>query len=95
MRSRFDKDFSTSELGRLLMRNSTFQYRNFRQVLLRSFYTFGDSCCYFTCLTKAPTNDTFFITYYNDSRKSKCSTTLCDLGYTVDSNQSVLQLYIV
>ena len=95
MRSRLNEYLSTTELSRLLMRNRTFQYRYFSQILLCSFNTFGNSGSYFAGFTKAPTDDTFFISYYHNSRETKSSTTFGYFGYTINSNQSVFQFYIV
>ena len=71
------------------MRHSTIQNGNFHQILLGCFHAFGNGCCYFSSLTKSPTNDTITITNYNNGSESKRSTTLSYLGNTIDSNQSV------
>ena len=95
MRSRFNEYLSSTKLSGLFVRNRTFQYGNLNQVLLCRFNTLGNSSSHFTSLTKTPTDDTFFISYYHNSRKTKSSTTFGHFGHTINSNQSVFQLYIV
>ena len=95
MRSRFDEHFSTTEFSRLFVGYSTLQNRHLRKVLLCRLNTFGNGSSNFTSLTKAPTDNTFFVTYYNNSREAKSSTTFGYLSHTIDSNQSVFQFYIV
>ena len=95
MRSRFDEHFCTTKLSSLFVRNSTFQNRHLCQILLSRFNTFSNSCGYFTCFTKTPTDDTFFITYNHNCRETKSSTTFGYFGYTINSNQTVFQFYIV
>ena len=73
----------------------TFQYRHSCQVFLCRFNTFGNSSGYFTSFTKAPTDDAFFVSYYHNSRETKSSTTFGYFGYTINSNQTVFQFYIV
>ncbi len=94
-RSRFDENLCTAELSSLFMRNSTFQYRDTSKVLLGCLYTFGDGSSHFTSLTKAPADNTIFITNYHNGREGKRSTTLGHLGNTIDSNKSIFQLDIV
>ena len=94
MRSRLDENLSPTKLGRLFMRNCSLQYRDTRQVFLSSFNSFGNGSCYFTSFTQSPTDDTFFISYYHNSRKAECSTTFGYLGHTIDSHQSIFEFYI-
>ena len=95
MRSWLNKHLSTAKPCRLFVGDSTFQDRNFRQVLLGSLYTFGNGCGHFTGFTQSPADNAFFITNYNNSCKSKSSTTLRNLSYAIDGNQSIFQLYVV
>src|SRR5574344_1612697 len=76
------------------MRNSTIQYRNLYEIFLCSFNALRDSSCYFTCFSQAITDETFTVTYNDDSSESECTTTFCNLCHTVDSNQAILQFYI-
>ncbi|EJF10848.1 hypothetical protein O71_06637 [Pontibacter sp. BAB1700] len=68
------------------MWNSVMVKRNFNQVLFCIVYTFSNSVSYFVCFTKAVSNNTITITYYNDGSKAKSSTTFYNFSYTIDRN---------
>ena len=95
VRSRLHEHLSTAEAYLNLMRDSTLQHGNTYEVLLCSFYTLGNSSSYLTGLTKAPTDNTVLITYYNDCSECESASTFCYLGNTVDSNESIFQLDVV
>ena len=77
------------------MRYSTLEYRNLYQVLLSSFSTLCDSSSNLTCLTKAVADHAITVTYNDDSSECESTTTLCNLSYTVDSNQAILKYFFV
>jgi len=77
------------------MRNSALEHRNLNEVLLSSLYTLGDSCGNFTGLTKTVADNALAVTNNDDSSECECTTTLCNLGYTVDSHEAVLQISVI
>ena len=94
-RSGLDIYESSTEFCQLIVRDSTFEHRNFHEIFLSSFHAFGDSRGYFARLTQAPAYDTGFVTYHNNCRKAESTTTLGHFRYTVDSNQTVFQLNVI
>ncbi len=83
-----------TEFSLLLMRYSSIQNGHFYQIFLSSLYTFSNSCRNFTGFSKSPSNDTVSIAHHNNSSKGEGSTTFRYFGNTIDSNQSVFQLYV-
>ena len=94
-RSGEDKHLSTAEASSLFVRNSTFDDGHLHKVLLGSFNTLSNSGSNFASLTKTVTDNTLTITNYYDSSESESATTLSNLGYTIDSNESIFQFFIV
>ena len=86
---------STTETYLNLMGNSALEDGNTYQVLLGSLNALSDGCSYFTCLTKAVTDDTITITYYYDSSECESTATLGYLRNAVDCDESVLQLDVI
>ena len=89
-RSREDDNLSTAEASALLVRYSTFDNRHLHQVFLGSFYAFGDGGSNFASLTQTVTDNALAVTDNNDCCKSESTTTLGDLNYSIDSNESIL-----
>ena len=76
------------------MRNCTFQYRNLYEILLSGLCTLRDCCCNLTGLAQAPSDYAITVTYNDNSSECKGATTFGNLGYTVDSNQTVFQFNV-
>src|SRR5574344_410094 len=92
--SRFHENESTAIFSFLLMRDSTFQYRDFNKVLFSIVNAFSDSGGNFLRFSQAVANDTVFVTNDNDSGEAKGSTTFCYFRYSIHSNQSIFKFDI-
>ena len=76
------------------MGNSTFQHGNLHEVLLGGIGTLLNGSGYLTGLSKTPTDHTLTVTYDHDGCKRESTSTLRNLGHTVDGNQTVFKLYV-
>ena len=76
------------------MRDGGVDYRNLHKVLLCIFDALCDGGGNLICLTETVTYDTVLIADDDDSGKTEVTTTLGDLGNTVDGYQSVLELKV-
>ena len=94
-RGRKDEHFGTAETCSLFVRYSTLNDGHLDKVLLGSFNTLSNSGSNFASLTKTVTDNTLTITNYYDSSESESATTLSNLRYTIDSNESIFQFFIV
>ncbi len=74
--------------------DSTFENRNLDKILLCSLYAFGDSSCNLTSLTQSITYSSVTVADNDNRCKSECTTTLCYLCHTVDSNETIFQFYV-
>jgi len=77
------------------VRDSALKHRNLNEVLLCSLYALSDSCCNFASLTETVADNTLAVTNNNDGSECKCTTTLSNLSYTVDSHEAVLQINVI
>ncbi len=87
---RLKEHMGTTKSSFHLMGHSTFQDWNLNKVFLSGFNTFGNSSRNFSCLSKAPTDYAVAVTDNYDCGERESTATLCHLGDTVNSNQSVL-----
>ncbi len=69
-------------------------YRNFDQVLLCIFNSFGDSFLYFFGLTQTMTNHTILIANNHQCRKTESTTTFGCFYHTVDGNNFIFQFQV-
>ena len=93
--SRKDEHFGATIASSLFVRNSAFDDGNFHQILLSGFDTLSNGCGDFAGLTEAIADDALTITHHNNGSESESASTLGDLGYTIDSNESIFQFFIV
>ena len=92
--SGFEKHIGSAESDFNLMRDCAFQHRNLYEIFLCRLGTLGDCSRYFACFAKTPADDTIAITNNDDSSECEGTTTLGNLCYTVDSNQTVFEFYV-
>ena len=76
----------------LLVRNGGVDDRNLYQVLLCILGSLSDGCGNLICLSKTITYNTVSVTYHYDSGKAEVASTLGDLSYPLDGDESVLEL---
>lgn len=91
----FDENLRTAELGNLLVGNGALENGNLDEILLGGLYTLGNGSLNFACLTKSVTDRTVAVTDNHDSCEREGTTTFGNFRYTVESDQTVLQLNIV
>ena len=92
--SGFHEDLGAAETGHLLVRDGGVDNRNLYEVLLGIFHALGDSCSDFVGLAETVAYDTVLVAYYDDGGKAEVTTTLGDLGHTVDGDESVLEFEV-
>ena len=95
MRRGLEKHARAAELGNLLVGDGSLVDGHTDEVLFGCLYTLGDSGGNLVGFAEAPAYDAVAVTDYYDSGESEGAATLGNLGYTVDGNQTVLQLYVV
>ena len=68
--------------------------RNLHEILLRILYTLGDCCSDLIGLTETITDNAVLVTHNNNGCKTEVTTTLSNLGHSLDGNKSVLELKV-
>lgn len=94
-RSREDEHLSTAEAGSLLVGNGTLDNGNLDKILLGGFYALGDGGGNFAGLAETISEYALAVTNNYDSCEGEGTTTLGHLGHTIDSNESILEIFSV
>ncbi len=90
----FHEYAGTAKLGFLLVGDSLLAQRDLDQILLSIFDTLRNSCRYLVGFSKAIAYDTVFIADNDDGCKAEVTTTLGDLGHSLNRYQSVFKFQI-
>ena len=90
----FHEHLCTTEAVHLLVRDGGVDHGDLHQVLLSVLYALGDSGGNFVGFAQSVTNHTVLIAHYDDGSEAEVTTTLGDLGHTVDGYKSVLEFEV-
>ena len=92
--SGFKEDSCTAVLAGLLVRDSSFEHRDTDKILLGIVDTLLDSGLDLLGFAEAVANHTIFIADDDNSSEGESTTTLGNLSYTVDSDETLFELDI-
>ena len=68
--------------------------RNFDQILLCIFNSFGNGFLNFFCFSETMTHNTIFISHHHQSRKTESTSTFCCFNNTVNGNHFFFQFQV-
>ncbi len=93
--SRLQQDKATAEFTFHFVGHSMLHKRDLKQVFLGIFSAFSNGVSYLIGFAKTITDHSVAVAHHYDGREAKPTTTLYNLGYTVDSDYALFQIGLV
>lgn len=90
-----EENLGAAEVHGLLVRESSVDDGNADEVLLSGLSAFGDGGGYFASLAETHADDAFAVAYDDDGCEAEGASALGNLGYSVDSDEAILEFKVV